>query len=678
MAWLTRPAEPPPTAPKPVELDTGGPAADDDIEQALAVTNPGYVGIDVCAECHAQRAAVVKGGRHYLACRPAATGVASPGFAAGRGQFATRVPGLRFEMTRAGNDFVATRIEATPQGEKRVPYQVGLVYGTANKHDEVYFAWQGDRLYELPVAWLYPLDRWGTHNHNQAREAPANCMECHNTWIAHVPGTANQYHREGVLLGVTCERCHGPGRDHTEYHRKHPNDASRAILHPGTLSRERLMDLCAQCHDNPRPRGRAFAYRPGEPLETTHHVVRPTHPEDDVTNQVRYLEESKCYQKSEMTCITCHDPHRLKSARGKCLECHAATACTDQPRLPAATRGDCVGCHMPQRVRMHAHFYSTSDDQYVPVTPRSDHRIGVYPEARRAVLLAWLRRQPDAQSRAEADRLAAQLTQHWVGEGDKLHRASRFNAAMAAYREALLVSPDPVVRQKLQDVIARHGELEDLYLAARKHAGSRPAEAIPFYKKMLDIRSDLSFVHGELGNAYAVTGQREEAVAHLQSVAKFNSTDAHGAIGLAWMAYLDGRLGEAAAHCATAQGIDPTNPAIPHIWGMVLAKQDRWADAEKQFRKTLLTNPADAQSNRLLSESLRRQGQATEAIRFARRAARWGEPQNIDILLTLADAYAAASRTEEARTTLGQALTIAERTNLALVPAIHDRLRALP
>src|SRR5262245_45568815 len=59
---------------------------DEDVEKALAVVNPGYVGIDACAECHAKRAAKVKTSRHYLACRTAPAGVAAPGFAPGRGR----------------------------------------------------------------------------------------------------------------------------------------------------------------------------------------------------------------------------------------------------------------------------------------------------------------------------------------------------------------------------------------------------------------------------------------------------------------------------------------------------------------------------------------------------------------------------------------------------------------
>src|SRR5262249_7061523 len=154
-----------------------------------------------------------------------------------------------------------------------------------------------------------------------------------------------------------------------------------------------------------------------------------------------------CFKKSDMTCITCHNPHSPKSGRTGCAKCHAPESCTDRPRQPAAVRDDCVGCHMPQHFRMNFHYYTTADDQFLPVAPRCEHRIGVYPEARQAVILAWLRKQTDADSRAEAERVAGKLAEHWLGEAERVRGAGRLRAAIAAYREALQVAPTPTTRQ---------------------------------------------------------------------------------------------------------------------------------------------------------------------------------------------------------------------------------------
>src|SRR5207249_3458746 len=107
-------------------------------------------------------------------------------------------------------------------GDATASYRVDLVYGAEGKSDEMYFAWEQDQLFIHHIGWLYPYDRWGhAADSLTARSAQTRCLECHNTWIAHVPGTVNRYRREEMILGVTCERCHGPGREHVTHHREH-------------------------------------------------------------------------------------------------------------------------------------------------------------------------------------------------------------------------------------------------------------------------------------------------------------------------------------------------------------------------------------------------------------------------------------------------------------------------
>jgi tetratricopeptide (TPR) repeat protein len=669
-AWLwPRPAPPPPLA-------------EDEADPRLSVVNPGYVGIETCAECHAPRTAEFKTTRHYVACTPAA-GVKSPGFEPGRGRCDTSVPGLRFEMTRSGDDFLATAVRATPRGEQRTDYKVGLVYGSGGKRDELYFAWEGDRLFSLAVGWLSPYDRWGDACDRmdglQGLDTQASCLECHNTWVAHVPGTPLRYRRDDMLLGVTCERCHGPGREHTAYHREHPDADARAILRPHTLSRERMMDLCAQCHGNTQMlKAEPFSYRPGRPLEECYQTLRAKYREDNITtDQVRYLGESKCYRQSEMTCVTCHSPHRPTSAETACAKCHAADSCPDRPRQPAAVRDDCVGCHMPQRVWMNSHYYGTGDDRYLPVAPKSEHRIAVYPEARQAVILAWLRKQDDAPSRAEAERLAAELTEHWVNEADQLLRGCRFRAAIGAYREALRVTPDPATRGKLREAIARQAEVDGLAAKAEEVAARDPGEAIRSLTRILEINPDDARAHSGLGSLHAAAGRRADAVPHLEAVLKCDPNNPSGLIGLAWLADVERRPRQAEELCARAEKVAPGDPDNHYVWATVLSKQERWRDAEEHFRKTLERSPAHDGAVRGLGKALQSQGRAEEAIDFARRAAAWSAPNSAGALLTLAETYAAAKRLPEARRTLERALGAAGSNDPQLAAAIRQRLGQL-
>jgi tetratricopeptide (TPR) repeat protein len=332
---------------------------------------------------------------------------------------------------------------------------------------------------------------------------------------------------------------------------------------------------------------------------------------------------------------------------------------------------------MPTRIWMHVHFYTTKDDHYLPIAPRVEHRIGVYPEGRQMVLLAWLRKQKDEKSRAEADRLAGQLTQRWLKEAESRTGVGRLRAAIGAYREALRVAPSSpaTIRQRLQEVITRQTKLDDLVLAVGNANRQRPEEAIALLKKILETTPGSAFAHGQLGTIYATMGEREKSIHHLQEVVKCDPNDSYGVTMLAWRAYQDGRAEEAVALCARAHKIDPGHAMNHQVWGLSLAKLERWAEAEDQFRKALASNPRHDGANRGLSEVLRQRGQAVEAIRFARRAVRWSGPDNVEALLTLADAYAAAKRLGNALGALDRALTAAEKSNPGLVPAIRDRQR---
>jgi tetratricopeptide (TPR) repeat protein len=604
--WRPRP-QPPATAAAGLDLEPDAPPAPD----------PGYLGPQACVACHAQRVAEFQATRHFRACRRPQPETMPPGFAPGRGTYATRDPALRFEMTQAGGEFFQTAVHITAAGEQRTPARIAFAYGSGGAGDEIYFTWHGDRLFELPVAWLHPLKQWGEQPFNpygtgDYSRPTTSCLECHNTWFEHVAGTENQYRRGHFILGVTCERCHGPGREHVAFHQAHAEaDSGQAIVHPRRLTRDRQLDVCGQCHSNAmKPRGPALSYRQGEPLEAYFRTARVEHQENDhVADQVKYLRQSRCFQMSDtLTCTTCHNPHRPASpgsvARA-CLKCHQPANCTEHDRLPAAVRGDCVGCHMPRYNRVEVHF-DTEDDQYVAPMRPHQHRIAVYPAARQEVLRAWHRAQPDTASRREADRLTELLVAHWLSEAEKQRQAYRFLAAIGALREAVRLDPTPAKRDRLHQAVAVRAKLDTgLYAALHLSDEQRFPEAIDALNELLTIKPDWARVHGKLGTLYAVTGQRERAVEHLQAVARYDPDDAYGESMLGWLAYLEDRAEDAVEALRQADDIEPYNAKINYHWGLALAKFGRWEEAGECFRRVLTIDPDHAGGCQGLSHALR-------------------------------------------------------------------------
>jgi tetratricopeptide (TPR) repeat protein len=592
-------------------------------------------------------------------------------------------------MTRFGEDFYQNAVRSTQTGERRSSAHIDLVYGAA-KADEVFFSWRDERLYELTVVWLHPLNRWANASYNPhgsgefLREATPRCLECHNTYMEHVAGTRNEYHRKKLLLGVTCEKCHGPGREHVNYHQANPGaEKPSGIVQPGLLSRERLIEVCTQCHGNAiKHRGPAFRYRPGEPLENSYRIITTKYPENDhVANQVQYLRQSKCFQKNDgLTCVTCHDPHRphlpgdANAARLACLQCHKPDACRERVRLPIPVRDDCVGCHMPARVWMNVHFH-TSDDSYVPPIRRYQHRIAVFPEARDEVVLAWLRTRTDEDSKQEAERLSGSLVGHWLNEADSCRREHRYLAQIGMLREAVRIDSKSSIRERLRKAVALQDDIDkELVRGLHEIEAGQTKEAVTSLRKVLSVKPDLAVAHGKLGTALATLGQKELAVKHLRAVAVNDPDDAYGYSMLGWLAFLDGRLDEAVAEYRRAADLEPFDSKIHYHRGLALLKLGRLADAEQNFRKVLVIDPKHAGGYQALSAALRQQGRLAEALRFARKATRLTNFANVDVLLTLADVSAEAGRYADAEDAAVKALTAARDTSPEILPQIRARL----
>ncbi|MBL8175073.1 MAG: cytochrome c3 family protein [Bryobacterales bacterium] len=150
------------------------------------------------------------------------------------------------------------------------------------------------------------------------------CFQCHSTGPLRL---GEGYRIEPPEAGVQCETCHGPGKAHAE--------SGAAVRNPARLTAVQINQLCGECHRKPAATGDETDW--GNAWNARH--------------QPLYLAESACFQKSggRLSCFTCHAPHaeleRAAEAYGKvCGSCHA------KPRHRAATvasKGTCVGCHMP-------------------------------------------------------------------------------------------------------------------------------------------------------------------------------------------------------------------------------------------------------------------------------------------------------------------------------------------
>jgi hypothetical protein len=253
--------------------------------------------------------------------------------------------------------------------DERMSRRMDVVIGSG-KLAQTFLSWEGDRLYELPATWFagagwryspgYMSDRV-----DFARPVPGQCLECHALWAqpAHAELVRDNAFVGTIWWGVTCEKCHGPGREHVAWARLHPKaEHGEKIIVPSDLPRERRDDLCLFCHSQRgEERQPVFSFRPGDALRE-HYAAPAAAPAAEVPvalhsfDQGDRLRESRCFRESgTMSCITCHNPHRFERGDDEAFSLRGL-GCHDLAKLShtnAAAKHDghagCVGCHMPKR-----------------------------------------------------------------------------------------------------------------------------------------------------------------------------------------------------------------------------------------------------------------------------------------------------------------------------------------
>jgi len=165
------------------------------------------------------------------------------------------------------------------------------------------------------------------------------CFQCHTTVTS--DRGPDVLDTSAMISNVTCERCHGPARDHVAAARAGgPEEALRMPLGPGRTSPSAELTFCGQCHRLPS----MIAAGPASIVPENTTLIR---------HQPVGLMQSACYTRTGggLSCSSCHDPHARPSTDASvyeavCLSCHEGPkkkACSVNPKV------GCIGCHMPRR-----------------------------------------------------------------------------------------------------------------------------------------------------------------------------------------------------------------------------------------------------------------------------------------------------------------------------------------
>ena len=267
-----------------------------------------------------------------------------------------------------------------------------------------YLNWRQNRLYQMPVTYFTAAAQWsnspGFPNDKVLTDRPvtSRCLECHTTFAKGEDGTAMEplsFPADKMILGVGCEKCHGPAAMHVDHQTKHPDDTvAKYIVNPSSLSRQQQLDICAVCHGGKIKKTKpSFSFVAGKNLSDYFIIndiseMAMSSGEVEVHgNQYSLLQASKCFKQSIMTCNTCHNSHQNERGNSvlfsnRCITCHDVNRDNFKTNAHAEVAGitkNCIDCHMPQQPSKSIAVHLQGESRPVASLIRS-HYIGIYPD----------------------------------------------------------------------------------------------------------------------------------------------------------------------------------------------------------------------------------------------------------------------------------------------------------
>lgn len=375
-----------------------------------------YVGASTCGTCHTQTYARWKESSHSRMTRPAAPANVVGDFE----QASWTLPGETepaARMYREGAEhYMALR---DPRRGVMVPFHIDYVVGF--QYRQTYLTREaGGVLRRLPLEWSLARKEYFPYWNFQEGTPPSMddlwqqmttlnsawnlfCARCHTTHLQ-IEAKDENHTRAQVRWvddGIACEACHGPGGQHVNYFAHNyvnrlaafVNNRLRGqpvafIANPSKLSRGQDLSTCARCHGPDISRATTEIYRVYEPGYSREGRINdlskyfkqfPLQPGrkaetvevwDDGTPKgigmvFRSFVESACYEKAQVRCYDCHDPHDNKRAAGDgllepspqsnayCLNCHGALRdrVAEHSHHKAGSAGSyCYDCHMSHRI----------------------------------------------------------------------------------------------------------------------------------------------------------------------------------------------------------------------------------------------------------------------------------------------------------------------------------------
>jgi predicted CXXCH cytochrome family protein len=555
------------------------------------------------------------------------------------------------------------------------------------------------RLVQLPVSWYAERGGYWAMSPGYDRAAhmdfrrivDGGCMSCHNGYPrgpVEDDGFGPRFGTASLPEGIDCQRCHGPGQAHVDAVKSGDTQAiRRAIVNPRTLDRDRQLEACMQCHlestSSPLPfriqryEQPQFSYAPGQALSDYFihfdHASGTGHDDKfEIASGAYRLRKSACFQRSEMTCTTCHNPHDVpRGAKAVerqvavCEGCHKETHRGGVPQVAGAGSGaTCLDCHMPKR-RTEDAVHVVMTDHYIQRRPlrgdllaprtevdslaRGDYRgeVALYypstlpPTPENELYVALAQVQQGSNLTSGIPQLERAIEKHRPGRPEFYYELARAYARSGNYEVAIRWCRE-ALRHDARFVPA----LKELAVAATTMGNA--AAAAEALEQAVALGPRDANAAADLGSVYVRQGRLDDALRVLQRALELDPTLplANNTIGLA--ALRKGALGVAETHFREAIRLQPDLAEAHNNLGNLLAGRRAYPEAAYHFEQAIANNPRYVEARHSYGVTLALTGSSAKAINELQAAVELA-PELVALRIDLADVLATVGRRNEAR-----------------------------
>ena len=460
-----------PDRPNPAPSPSG--VAQTALSAADAEKVDSYTGSDSCRRCHEAEFESWKSTLHVQMTRPIGEARVTGDFKAG-----TRldVPDRTYSMeSRNGRYYISVARTGGAPEKFEVHYTLGA------RRFQGYLSRLSDgRIYVLPVFWHNESKRWVDYrtitpvpddpSHDFRQIWNVTCVNCHATnLIRNYDVRTNTFATTWTEMGIGCEACHGPGREHIA-DPEHLKTFSMKKVPP-----RQIFDTCGYCHGNKN--NVFFGFKPGDRYEdyALPFLISEPIPGNDPQgefwpdgrpsrfNRPQALTLTGCFQRGEATCTSCHRMHgaennhslkvpvdaadggHTRASDTLCTQCHAgagkagraggpggpggeeersAKASAERQHLdehthhaPESQGSRCINCHM-------------SDVNWRLITRRLDHTF--QPPVPEMTARYGVPNACTACHEEKSPEWAAQKMDEWYGDGDRRRAVVALSGTMYA------------------------------------------------------------------------------------------------------------------------------------------------------------------------------------------------------------------------------------------------------